>query len=72
LKKLLIICGLIALCASSDGKKNAESEDNGLNSEENVKENSGENISPQLEYDSANRTDVDTVSTPAGADKQVE
>ncbi len=43
-----------------------------LNSEENVNDNSGENISPQLETDadSTSRLEVDTISSATGAKKQ--
>lgn len=72
MKHVFLILGL-AFAFACDSKKSGENNQaDRRNSEENVVENSGENISPQLEYDSANRTDVDTVSTPAGADKQVE
>lgn len=67
---LALALSLVFACDSKKSEENNQAEER--NAEENVVENSGENISPQLEYDSANRTDVDTVSTPTGADKQVE
>jgi hypothetical protein len=66
MKKVLLIIGMAAMMAACDGAKNQNS---GMNSEDNVEENSGEAISPQLE-DSAGRMEVDTVSSPSDAQRQ--
>jgi hypothetical protein len=68
--KQIIFLLLIASAASCNSR--SDSSDNGkstLNTEENVDENSGENISPQLE-DSANRFKVDSISSASEADQQ--
>lgn len=66
MKKVLLIIGMAAMMAACDGAKTNNS---GMNSEDNMEENSGEAISPQLE-DSAGRMEVDTVSSPSDAQRQ--
>lgn len=63
---LLLIAGAASCNSRSDNADNGKST---LNTEENVDENSGENISPQLE-DSANRFKVDSISSASEADEQ--
>ena len=63
---------LVALASAASCNSRSDSSDNGkstLNTEENVDENSGENISPQLEH-SANRFKVDSMSSASEADQQ--
>jgi hypothetical protein len=65
-KIIIVLTAVIALACSGD---NREKSAGSLNSEENVDENSGESISPQLK-DSADRLEVDTVSSASGAQEQ--
>ena len=67
MKKVLLIIGMAAMLAACDSGKNQNP--SGMNSEDNLEENSGEAISPQLE-DSAGRMEVDTVSSPSDAQRQ--
>lgn len=64
-KIILVLTAVIALACGDNREKSAGS----LNSEENVDANSGESISPQLE-DSADRLEVDTVSSHSEVEKQ--
>lgn len=66
MKKVLLIIGMAAMLAACDSGKNQNS--SGMNSEDNMEENSGEAISP-LE-DSAGGMEVDTVSAPSDAQRQ--
>lgn len=64
---LLLIAGAAGCNVRSDND-NMDNEST-LNTEESVDENSGENISPQLE-DSANRFKVDSISTANDNDQE--
>lgn len=61
-----------ALACGGDRQEQNESgatSDTETNADENVEQNSGENISPQLE-DSADRLNVDTVSSSSSTQKE--
>ena len=62
---LLFAAGLFTACGERSSDKNAEAR----NGEENVEESSGENVSPQLE-DSADRFEVDSISSASEANKE--
>jgi hypothetical protein len=73
MKKLLIIfLGAIIVACGNASDRSANEGSGTLNSEENVEDNSGENISPQLktDADSTSRLEVDTVSSATGAKRQ--
>jgi hypothetical protein len=61
---LLLIAGI-----TSCNPRNERPENSSLNAEENVEENSGENISPQLE-DSTDRFKVDSISSANEANEE--
>ena len=67
MKKILII--LAAIVGLSCGGNKSEQPSGEVNSAENVDENSGDNISPQL-TDSADRLEVDTVNSASGVEAQ--
>ena len=64
---ILLVTSIAFACGGKDNEGTQSSD--AANSVDNVEENSGDNISPQLE-DSANRLEVDTVKSATGAQKQ--
>jgi len=66
MKKLLIILfmgTMLAACGDS-----AKSRTSDVNEDQNVEENSGEVVSPQIESDSLRGMDVDSLSSPVPQD----
>lgn len=69
-KILLIICAVVAF-SCGDNKSQSDMSSEEANAEENVDENSGRNISPQL-VDSTDRFEVDTISSSQDAHRENE
>jgi hypothetical protein len=77
MKKLLfIILACVALACGdsnrSDNDNRDRSKDREAAAEEDVDIGAGEEISPQLELDSADRFKVDTISSPDEANKEAD
>jgi hypothetical protein len=72
MKKIpILMLTILALACNRNNTDNSD-QPSESNSEEKVNENSGKNISPQLERDSADRLGVDTISSPGSSEKQKE
>ena len=71
MKKILLVMFVVIAMSCSRDNRDEDNAATGANSEENVDENSGTNISPQLQ-DSADRLNVDTVSSVGAGEKQEE
>lgn len=71
-KLIILFFGALTIACGETSKQSSEQEVDQVNSEENVEDYSGENITPQVDLDSGSNEslEVDTISSAEGTEGQ--